>query len=103
MTRRQLLAALGARAATLGGLRQRLEAFAGPNLRWAVSMFLWTSTQWPDRAPVPFTDMLEVIKDTGFDGLARLAILVGVDITNRHGGARDGRATGVVDTGNPSH
>ena len=24
-------------------------------------------TQWPDRAPVPFTDMLDVIKDTGFD------------------------------------
>ena len=31
-------------------------------------MFLWTSTQWGDHAPVPFTDMLDVVKDTGFDG-----------------------------------
>jgi sugar phosphate isomerase/epimerase len=69
MTRRELLAVLGSQAASLGILRQNLEAFAGPNIRWAVSMFLWTSTQWPDRAPVPFTDMLDVIKDTGFDGL----------------------------------
>jgi len=69
MTRRQLLACLSAQAASLGVLRQNLEALAGPNIRWAVSMFLWTSTQWPDRAPVPFTDMLDVIKDTGFDGL----------------------------------
>jgi inosose dehydratase len=68
MTRRQLLAALGARAAALGGLCERSAAFAGPNIRWAVSMFLWTSTQWPERAPVPFTDMLDVIKDAGFDG-----------------------------------
>ena len=69
MTRRQLLAGLSAQAASLGILRQNLEALAGPNIRWAVSMFLWTSTQWPERAPVPFTDMLDVIKDTGFDGL----------------------------------
>ena len=31
-------------------------------------MFLWTSTQWGDSAPVPYTDMLDVIKDTGFYG-----------------------------------
>ncbi len=31
-------------------------------------MFLWTSTQWGDHAPVPFTDMLDVVKDVGFDG-----------------------------------
>src|SRR6185369_4296792 len=68
MTRRQLLACLSAKAASLGIVRQNLEAFAGPNIKWAVSMFLWTSTQWPDRGPVPFTDMLDVIKDTGFDG-----------------------------------
>src|SRR5579864_8303696 len=68
MKRRELLAVLGAKAAALALLRERAEAAAGPNLKWAVSMFLWTSTQWPDRAPVPFTDMLDVIKDTGFDG-----------------------------------
>src|SRR5260370_23885859 len=68
MKRRELLAVLGAKAAALALLRERAAAAAGPNLKWAVSMFLWTSTQWPDRAPVPFTDMLDVIKDTGFDG-----------------------------------
>src|SRR5580700_833917 len=68
MKRRELLAALGAKASALALLRERADAAAGPNLKWAVSMFLWTSTQWPDRAPVPFTDMLDVIKDTGFDG-----------------------------------
>src|SRR5579872_7092895 len=68
MTRRALLSALGARAALLASTRERAAAAVGPNLKWAVSMFLWTSTQWGDRAPVPFTDMLDVIKDTGFDG-----------------------------------
>jgi len=68
MTRRALLSALGARAAALAVLRERAVAAAEPNLKWAVSMFLWTSTQWGDHAPVPFTDMLDVIKDTGFDG-----------------------------------
>ena len=68
MRRRELLAALAARAASLAAFREKAGAAAGPNLKWAVSMFLWTSTQWPDRAPVPFTDMLDVVKDTGFDG-----------------------------------
>ena len=68
MTRRQLLASLSVKAAALAALREQAAALAGPNIKWAVSMFLWTSTQWPDRAPVPFTDMLDVIKDTGFDG-----------------------------------
>jgi inosose dehydratase len=68
MRRRDLLAALGARAAALAAFREKAEAASGPNLKWAVSMFLWTSTQWGDRAPVPFTDMLDVVKDTGFDG-----------------------------------
>ena len=68
MTRRDLLAALGAKAAVLASLREQAAAAAGPNIQWAVSMFLWTSTQWGDSAPVPFTDMLDVIKDTGFDG-----------------------------------
>src|SRR5437879_13489835 len=69
MKRRELLAVLGAKAAALALLRERAAAAAGPNIKWAVSMFLWTSTQWPDRGPGPFTDMLDVIKDTGFDGL----------------------------------
>ena len=68
MRRRDLLAALGARAAALAAFRESAEAAGGSNLKWAVSMFLWTSTQWGDRAPVPFTDMLDVVKDTGFDG-----------------------------------
>jgi inosose dehydratase len=68
MRRRELLAALGAQAASLALLRDRAAAAAGPNIKWAVSMFLWTSTQWGDRAPVPFTDMLDVVKDVGFDG-----------------------------------
>ena len=49
MTRRQLLRTLSAQAAALGALRDRASAAAGPNIKWAVSMFLWTSTQWPDR------------------------------------------------------
>ena len=69
MRRRDLLAVLGAKAAALALLRERAEAATGPNLKWAASMFLWTSTQWADRAPVPFTDMLDVLKDTGFEGV----------------------------------
>ena len=68
MTRREMLKSLAARAASLAALRETRMAAPGPNIRWAVSMFLWTSTQWNDRAPVPFTDMLDVIKDVGFDG-----------------------------------
>ena len=63
-----MLSSLAAKAAVLAALRERAAAAGGPNIRWAVSMFLWTSTQWGDRAPVPFTDMLDVIKDTGFEG-----------------------------------
>ena len=61
---------LTATAATLGAFRERLEGQSqgDRNLRWAVSMFLWTSTQWRDDGSARFTDMLDVIKDTGFDG-----------------------------------
>ncbi len=68
MTRRGMLKSLAARAASLAVLREAATAAPGPNIQWAVSMFLWTSTQWGDHAPVPFTDMLDVIKDVGFDG-----------------------------------
>ncbi|MCP5112115.1 MAG: TIM barrel protein, partial [bacterium] len=67
MRRREFLAVA---AANLGALRERLAAQTGGdrNIRWAVSMFLWTSTQWKDDGSARFTDMLDVIKDTGFDG-----------------------------------
>lgn len=60
-------------AAGLGALRERLVAESGAdrNPRWAVSMFLWTSTPWKNDGSARFTDMLDVIdviKDTGFDG-----------------------------------
>jgi inosose dehydratase len=68
MQRREFLAAT---AAELGALRARLAAVEGPgerHIRWAVSMFLWTSTQWGDDEKGRWTEMLDVIKDTGFDG-----------------------------------
>src|ERR1043165_4246740 len=57
-------------ALSLGALRERTAAwYAGrPNIRWCVSSFLWTSTQWPDTGTLPYTEMLDVIRDTGFDG-----------------------------------
>jgi len=58
-------------AGLLTGLRERAEAFssvAGPNIKWAVSSFLWTSTQWGDQGALPYTDMLDVIRDVGFQG-----------------------------------
>ena len=66
MRRRELLACT---AAQLAWFRNSLQA-ADPtrNIRWAVSMFLWTSTQWREDGSARFTDMLDVIKDTGFDG-----------------------------------
>ena len=63
MKRREVLAAM---AATLGPLRAR--AGTRPNIKWCVSSFLWTSTQWPETGTLPYTDMLDVIRDTGFDG-----------------------------------
>lgn len=69
MRRRQFLAAI---AATLGTMRERAEALypdnKQKNIKWAVSSFLWTSTIWTDRPPLPYTEMLDVIRDTGFDG-----------------------------------
>lgn len=67
MKRREFVATFAGRAAALAAVRERCAA-ADKNIKWAVSMFLWTSTQWPDKGPVPFTEMLDVIKDTGFNG-----------------------------------
>ena len=58
-------------AASLGALRDQADALypdSKRNIKWAVSSFLWTSTIWPDRPPFPYADMLDVIRDTGFDG-----------------------------------
>ena len=68
MRRRHFLTAA---AAALASLKDRIEASAQAgdrNLLWSVSMFLWTSTQWKNDGSARFTDMLDVIKDTGFDG-----------------------------------
>jgi sugar phosphate isomerase/epimerase len=68
MNRRQLLSAA---AASLGVLRGRADALFAPsrrNIQWCVSSFLWTSTQWSDTGTLPYIEMLDVIRDTGFNG-----------------------------------
>lgn len=58
-------------AASLAALRERAAAFEPvnrPHIKWCVSSFLWTSTQWPSQGVLPYTDMLDVIRDTGFNG-----------------------------------
>ena len=68
MKRREFTAAM---AASLAALRERAEAKTAsirPNIKWCVSSFLWTSTQWPDKGTLPYTEMLDVIRDTGFNG-----------------------------------
>ena len=67
MRRREFLTTL---STILAASRTRAgTAFAaiGPNLKWAVSIGLWN-----DQPPTPFTDMLDVLKDTGFDGFRRV-------------------------------
>ena len=59
MTRRQALAAL---ATTLARAAGRLPA--NRNVKWGLGSNLWNSF-----ARVPFTDILDVMKDTGFIGL----------------------------------
>jgi inosose dehydratase len=68
MKRRKFVAAM---AASLSALRERAEAMypdSRPNIKWCVSSFLWTSTQWADKGTLPYTEMLDVIRDTGFNG-----------------------------------
>jgi inosose dehydratase len=56
-------------AASLGTLRERLAAQTDSrNIRWAASMFLWTSTQWKNDGSARFTDMLDVLRDAGLNG-----------------------------------
>lgn len=59
MTRRQALAAL---AATLARAADRLPA--NLNVKWAVTLALWGHFK-----PVKFTDVLDIMKDTGFPGI----------------------------------
>jgi len=59
MTRRECLAFL---SASLAGAAQRLPA--NKNLKWGLSLGLWSHFR-----KVPFTEVLEVMKDTGFIGI----------------------------------
>ena len=66
MRRREFVAGT---AAWLGAWRESMiAAGAGRNILWAVSSFLWTSTQWKDGERGRFHEMLDVIKDAGLDG-----------------------------------
>lgn len=60
MNRREFVTGL---AATLTAVRSQAVA-ADKNLSWAVSLGLWNQL-----APVPFTEILDVMKDTGFTGI----------------------------------
>ena len=59
MNRREFLGTLSAGLAAAAG---RLPA--NKNIRWALSLGLWNHFR-----PVPFTDVLDVMKDTGFIGI----------------------------------
>ena len=59
MNRRTFLASL---SATLARAAARLPA--NDNIRWALSLGLWNHFR-----PVPFTDILDVMRDTGFIGI----------------------------------
>ncbi|MBI3665162.1 MAG: TIM barrel protein [Acidobacteria bacterium] len=59
-SRREFLATL---AGTLAAFRSPADG-AGKNISWALSLGLWGSL-----APAPFTEILDVMKDTGFSGI----------------------------------
>ncbi len=59
MRRREFLAALSAAA-----VRAANRLPANKNVKWALSLGLWSHFR-----PVPFTDVLEVMRDTGFIGI----------------------------------
>src|SRR3984893_15090467 len=63
MRRREFLAAMSVALAASREHAGMAFAAIGPNLKWAMSIGLWN-----DQPPTPFTDMLDVLKDTGFDG-----------------------------------
>src|SRR5271157_6526961 len=62
MTRRDVLATLGALAGALGRAAGRLPA--NQNVKWGLGSNLWNSFKGSK-----FTDILDVMRDTGFIGL----------------------------------
>ncbi|HYM12852.1 MAG TPA: TIM barrel protein [Bryobacterales bacterium] len=60
MNRREFTTGL---AATLAAFRAPADG-AGKNISWALSLGLWGHL-----APVPFTEILDIMKDTGFTGI----------------------------------
>jgi sugar phosphate isomerase/epimerase len=62
MTRREAIGALGAVAGTLGWAAERLPA--NKNVKWGLGSNLWNSFKGSK-----FTDILDVMHDTGFIGL----------------------------------
>ena len=62
MTRRDVLGALGVLAGSLGRAAERLPA--NKNVKWGLGSNLWNSFKGSK-----FTDILDVMRDTGFIGL----------------------------------
>src|SRR5260370_23667979 len=62
MTRRNCLMFLGAAMARVAEAAGRLPA--NQNVKWALGANLWNYFPW-----VPFTDILDVMRDTGFIGI----------------------------------
>ena len=62
INRRTFLANLSVLAAILAKAAERLPA--NQNIKWALSLNLWSHLP-----PCPFTDILDVMKDTGFIGI----------------------------------
>ena len=62
MTRRQAIAIIAASAARAASAAGRLPA--NENVKWAVSLALWGHFR-----QVKFTDVLDIMKDTGFPGI----------------------------------
>src|SRR5216684_3721024 len=63
MNRRAFLAAMSA-AMSAAISRAAATIPANNNIKWAVSLGLWSHFK-----PVPFTDILDVMRDTGFIGI----------------------------------
>src|SRR5258708_8412139 len=62
MTRREVLVALNVLAGTIGRAAERLPA--NKNVKWGLGSNLWNSFKGSK-----FTDILDVMRDTGFIGL----------------------------------
>ncbi len=63
-TRREALGLLAAAMTRAAELRAATRLPANENVKWAVSLALWGHFK-----PVKFTDVLDVMKDTGFPGI----------------------------------